>query len=116
MGGDTAHETLPVLRALRSANTGALFAYSVEVDEHEAHGDLADGVSKTDVSQRIVNEMIRCIDVADEFETGEVEGGGQKKTWVAVKIVCSPPPPPPPHSRLLTEERCRRRYYPTQPH
>lgn len=86
VGGDTAHETLPVLRALRSANTGALFAYSVEVDEHEAHGDLADGVSKTDVSQRIVNEMIRCIDVADEFETGEVEGGGQKKTWVAVKI------------------------------
>jgi proline dehydrogenase len=82
VGGDTAHETIPVLRQLRQTNKGALFAYSVEVDEHEATGH--ESAEKQDVSKRIVNEMIRCIDVADEFEK-EV-GSEQRKTWVAVKI------------------------------
>ncbi|KAJ8494872.1 hypothetical protein ONZ45_g13084 [Pleurotus djamor] len=38
VGGDTAQETIPLLKQLRTANTGALLAYSVEVDEDEAAG------------------------------------------------------------------------------
>ncbi|KAK0442123.1 FAD-linked oxidoreductase [Armillaria borealis] len=75
VGGDTALQTLPLLKNLRSANKGALFAYSVEVDEYEA---TAAAASPRKVSQpvhkRIVNEMVHCIDVAADFEDGIVAG------------------------------------------
>ncbi|KAF9487221.1 FAD-linked oxidoreductase [Pleurotus eryngii] len=91
VGGDTAHSTLPLLKQLRATNKGALFAYSVEVDEEEAAGSKK---SKKDVEllqKRIVDEMIRCIDVAADFEDS-VRAEGEnltkgRKTWVAVKMV-----------------------------
>ncbi|KAK0232101.1 FAD-linked oxidoreductase-like protein [Armillaria nabsnona] len=88
VGGDTALQTLPLLKSLRSANKGALFAYSVEVDEHEA---TAAAASPKKVSQpvhkRIVNEMVHCINVAADFEDGIVAGAtAGRRTWVAIKL------------------------------
>ncbi|KAJ2922373.1 hypothetical protein H1R20_g14725, partial [Candolleomyces eurysporus] len=72
VGGETASAALPLLRSLRAANKGALFAYSVEVNEHEALGssNAAKGASKpTDPPhKRVVREMLNCIDVAADFE------------------------------------------------
>ncbi|KAF4584676.1 hypothetical protein EYR38_001906 [Pleurotus pulmonarius] len=90
VGGDTAHATLPLLRELRAANKGALFAYSVEVDEEEAVGSKKLKKDLEPPHKRIVDEMIRCIDVAADFEDSvRVEGkelAKGRKTWVAVKM------------------------------
>ena len=90
VGGDTAQETVPLLHNLRAANKGALFAYSVEVDEAEA---TAFAKSYTNYKgppphKRIADEMIRCIDVAADFEDGipNTTAGG-RRTWVAIKMV-----------------------------
>jgi proline dehydrogenase len=63
-----------------------LFAYSVEVDEAEATSSSTK-LKENPPHKRIVDEMIRCIDVAADFEdsiAGKVHGG--RRTWVAVKI------------------------------
>ncbi|KAG5651290.1 hypothetical protein H0H81_009207 [Sphagnurus paluster] len=88
VGGDTAQETLPVLSRLRAANKGALFAYSVEVDEaHAMAGTSSSNSADSSPHERIVEEMIRCIDIAADFEDGlEDKGPGARKTWVAVKM------------------------------
>ncbi|KAJ7649532.1 FAD-linked oxidoreductase-like protein [Mycena polygramma] len=83
VGGDSAAETLPLLRALRSANTGTLFAYSVEVDEAEAMA--GSGPSQRTSHKAIVEEMVRCIDVAADFEDGLGTKQTGRRTWVAVK-------------------------------
>ncbi|KAJ7088235.1 FAD-linked oxidoreductase-like protein [Mycena crocata] len=88
VGGDSAAETLPLLQALRSANTGTLFAYSVEVDEAEAMAasrsrSLHDHKSPHNA---IVEEMLHCIDVAADFEDGMGATQTGRRTWVAVKI------------------------------
>lgn len=96
VGGETARAAFPLLSMLRDQNKGALFAYSVEVDEHEAagtthHSNEGPGSAASDERpghKRIVTEMIRSIDVAadfeDEFGTQAVAG---RRTWVAVKLV-----------------------------
>ncbi|KAJ7073449.1 FAD-linked oxidoreductase [Mycena belliarum] len=92
VGGDSAEETLPVLRALRSGNVGTLFAYSVEVDEAEATTASSDASANGgQTPEAIVEEMIHCIDVAADFEDrlqdGEGSGGPSgRRTWVAVKL------------------------------
>ncbi|KAK0204224.1 FAD-linked oxidoreductase-like protein [Desarmillaria ectypa] len=87
VGGDTALQTLPLLKNLRSANKGALFAYSVEVDEHEATAAASLKKVSQPVHKRIVNEMVHCIDVAADFEDGIVAGAAAgRRTWVAVKL------------------------------
>lgn len=73
--------TVPLLHSLRAANKGTLFAYSVEVDETRAD-------TSTQGHKRIVDEMVRCIDLAADFEdsiAGNKSHGG-RRTWVAVKI------------------------------
>ncbi|KAF9042154.1 FAD-linked oxidoreductase-like protein [Panaeolus papilionaceus] len=83
VGSDTAAECLPLLKNLRETNRGVLFAYSVEVDENEATG-TSDGAHK-----RIVDEMIRCIEVAADFEQQQVGHASKARggrTWVAVKM------------------------------
>jgi proline dehydrogenase len=87
VGGDTAHACLPLIRRLRAEDKGTLLAYSVEVDENGA----ADGARSTGepVHKHIVQEMIRAIDVAGDFEDSrahEIIGSG-RRTWVAVKLV-----------------------------
>ncbi|KLO17621.1 FAD-linked oxidoreductase [Schizopora paradoxa] len=95
VGGDTAEDVLPLLTDLRNQNKGALFAYSVEVDEKEAAGVAKAGGSGSGETNsepsfmRNVNEMIHSIDVAADFEDGlagrnELDIG--RKTWVAVKL------------------------------
>ena len=65
-----------------------MFAYSVEVDEAEAEGHGKKGTEL--VHKRIVEEMIRCIDVAADFEDSHaVERGRGRRTWVAIKLVSS---------------------------
>ncbi|PFH48288.1 hypothetical protein AMATHDRAFT_150233 [Amanita thiersii Skay4041] len=103
VGGDTAHDTIPLLRNLRAQNKGALLAYSVEVDERTAtssslststsphvHADItADGdPAHNKLSyKRIVDEMIRCIDAAADFEDSRGPAAGLgRRTWVAIKI------------------------------
>lgn len=100
VGGDTVTEALPLLRSLRSTNKGVLLAYSVEVDEKEATGGSTsprtDGtpnsplnVYTTPPHKRIVDETLRCIDVAADLEeelkskSPSVKG---KRTWVAIKL------------------------------
>lgn len=78
-----------MLERLRDENKGCLFAYSVEVDEEEAAGKEKRGV-KDPVHKRIVQEMIRCIEVAADFEDNHihaVESGKGRRTWVAIKLV-----------------------------
>lgn len=87
MGADTAVGAIPLLHSLRASNKGALFAYSVEVDESEATASLSR--HEAPPYKRIVNEMIHCIDVAADFEdtiVGSSPSG--RRTWVAVKMAC----------------------------
>ncbi|KAK7688068.1 hypothetical protein QCA50_008438 [Cerrena zonata] len=85
VGGDTANDTLPVLETLHQENKGCLLAYSVEVDEAEA----IKGVKKqgeVPVHKRGVQEMVRSIDVAADFEEQHRNASGNRSTWVAVKL------------------------------
>ncbi|EEB98697.1 hypothetical protein MPER_01750, partial [Moniliophthora perniciosa FA553] len=69
VGGDTALETVPLLHNLRLANKGALFAYSIEVDENEATAHSAKKLSQA------------------AFEDAVMSGAHTgKSTWVAVKM------------------------------
>ncbi|TRM59231.1 FAD-linked oxidoreductase-like protein [Schizophyllum amplum] len=96
VGGDTAEGCIPLLRNLRARNTGALFAYSVEVDENAAMGaDGAADLSGPSPHAQIVNEMVHSIDVAADFEDalpsdafvqGSKPAPTSRKTWVAVKL------------------------------
>uniref|UniRef100_D8PUW4 Proline dehydrogenase n=1 Tax=Schizophyllum commune (strain H4-8 / FGSC 9210) TaxID=578458 RepID=D8PUW4_SCHCM len=87
VGGDTAEACVPLLRRLRARNMGALFAYSVEVDEGTAMGAGHDPANSPHA--RIVNEMVHSIDVAADFEDELAPPGTPptaRKTWVAVKL------------------------------
>ncbi|KAI0063089.1 FAD-linked oxidoreductase [Artomyces pyxidatus] len=87
VGGDTAHACLPLLHQLRSENKGALFSYSVEVDENEAAGEARK--AREPVHKRIVKEMVRCIDVAADFEdqfAPQATAAVGRRTWVAIKL------------------------------
>ncbi|KAF5376968.1 hypothetical protein D9615_007235 [Tricholomella constricta] len=87
VGGDTAHATLPLLYKLRAANKGTLFAYSVEVDEAEATSAATTKSAQPHPTKRIVDEMIRCIDVAADFEDGlDSTSMTGRQTWVAIKM------------------------------
>ncbi|TFK67661.1 FAD-linked oxidoreductase [Pluteus cervinus] len=99
VGGDNAQDCIPLLEELRRQNKGALFAYSVEVDEDEATAPASSANSSPNsiapVSEalpphkRIVEEMIRCTDVAADFEDGYSRRSSValgRKTWVAVKL------------------------------
>ncbi|KAI5120872.1 hypothetical protein M0805_008244 [Coniferiporia weirii] len=92
VGGDTALDTVPLLEEFRAENKGTLFAYSVEVDEHEAAGkSKASGSGKAvqPVYKQVVDEMIRSIDVAADFEDKRRIGRGRtagRRTWVAIKL------------------------------
>ncbi|KAF9556320.1 FAD-linked oxidoreductase [Agrocybe pediades] len=115
VGADSAEEAIPLLKSLRAANRGVLFAYSVEVDEDEASGasgprssvasDSDPSSSSTHsfpsdaVQKRIVEETIHCIDVAADFESqlarkgskAAVMTGSGRRTWVAVKMTALVP-------------------------
>ncbi|KAI5825600.1 FAD-linked oxidoreductase [Schizophyllum commune Tattone D] len=87
VGGDTAEACVPLLRRLRARNTGALFAYSVEVDEGTAMGAGHDPANSPHA--RIVDEMVHAVDVAADFEDELAPPGTPptaRKTWVAVKL------------------------------
>lgn len=88
VGGDTAQDALPLIRKLRAENKGALLGYSVEVDEAEASGKHV-VIHERQPHKRIVDEMLRAIDVAADFEDQFGEGmmSRSRRTWVAVKIV-----------------------------
>ncbi|KAK7064927.1 proline dehydrogenase [Favolaschia claudopus] len=91
VGGDTATETLPLLQRLRSANTGTLFAYSVEVDEAEAMAASTTASSEHSPYKAIVDEMVHCIDVAADFEDALDAKETGRRTWVAVKLTALVP-------------------------
>lgn len=85
VGGESAKTTLPLLEQLRSENKGALFAYSVEVDEHEAAGKARERAARVPVHKQLVDEMIRCIDVAADFEDQKRADKATvmgRRTWV----------------------------------
>ncbi|KAI0307413.1 FAD-linked oxidoreductase-like protein [Multifurca ochricompacta] len=88
VGGDTAHACLPLIRQLRAENKGALFAYSVEVDAKEAAGGASS--TREPVHKRVMQEMIRSIDAAADFEDSQPRANGipgsGRRTWVAIKL------------------------------
>ena len=96
VGGDTAEDTIPLLIQLREDNKGVLLAYSVEVDDQEAdkrtEKQTSHYTSEFGVHKQNVEEILKCIDVAADFEdrngTSAASGTG-RKTWVAIKLVCS---------------------------
>jgi proline dehydrogenase len=77
----------------RKANKGVLFAYSVEVDESEAVGSSSQSAEhdgNPELSKKIVDEMVHSVDVAADFEEHIIKSSvGERKTWVAVKMVTS---------------------------
>ncbi|KAH9982077.1 FAD-linked oxidoreductase-like protein [Lactifluus volemus] len=95
VGGDTARACLPLVRKLRAENKGTLFAYSVEADEGEATG--AASSTRKPAHKRAVQEMIRTIDVAGDFEDSQIHAdetsGSGRRTWVAVKLTALLPNP-----------------------
>jgi hypothetical protein len=87
VGGDTAYECLPSIRRLRAENKGALLTYSVEADTNEITGGAHP--SGETLRQHILQEMLRSIEVAADFEDSyarENPSSG-RTTWVAVKLV-----------------------------
>ena len=90
---------MPLLEQLRRENKGALFAYSVEVDEAQASGKSGHGavnsartrIQDLPMHKRVVEEMIRCIDVAADFEDQRSCAAEDRflgrRTWVALKLV-----------------------------
>ena len=90
VGGDTAQKTVPLLHNLRAANKGALFAFSVEVNDAEATAFAKSHAKRKGppLHKHNVDEMIRCIDVAGDFEDGIADTpAGGRRTWVAIKMV-----------------------------
>ncbi|KAH9075671.1 FAD-linked oxidoreductase [Lactarius deliciosus] len=93
VGGSTALSCIPLIRQLRAENKGALFAYSVEADADDAASG-APSLRKP-VHKRIVQEMIRSINVAADFEDSRAsadESSG-RRTWVAIKLSALLPNP-----------------------
>jgi proline dehydrogenase len=78
-----------LVRKLRAENKGTLFAYSVEADEGEATGVAS--TTRKPSHKHAVQEMIRAIDVAADFEDSQIRAdeisGSGRRTWVAVKLV-----------------------------
>lgn len=94
VGGSTALSCIPLIRQLRAENKGALFAYSVEVEVDVATTSGARTLREP-VHKRIVQEMIRSIDVAADFEDSRAranESSG-RRTWVAIKLSALVPNP-----------------------
>jgi len=69
-----------VIHQLRSESKGSLLAYSVEVDEAKA------GMVENPLHSQIVEEMIRSIDAAADYEDS-LSTPGERSTWVAIKLV-----------------------------
>ncbi|KIJ21265.1 hypothetical protein PAXINDRAFT_151849 [Paxillus involutus ATCC 200175] len=94
VGGETVHDVYPLIAELRDENKGVLLVYSVEVDENEAagaerHGQTNGKASGQPVHKRIVDEIIKSIEVAADFEDGLNSGAGGvmgRPTCVAVKL------------------------------
>ncbi|KAF8272420.1 FAD-linked oxidoreductase-like protein [Lactarius quietus] len=93
VGGSTAISCIPLIHRLRAENKGALFAYSVEVEVDAATSGSPS--FREPVHKRIVQEMIRSIDVAADFEDSRAranESSG-RRTWVAIKLSALLPNP-----------------------
>ncbi|KAG8949620.1 hypothetical protein FRC04_008366 [Tulasnella sp. 424] len=86
VGGETAEDVVPLLNELRAQNKGAIFAYSVEVDEK---GSTSGNQSQSPQYRKNVDEMIHSIDVAAEFDDKhslDSRSARGRKTWVALKL------------------------------
>lgn len=86
VGGETAEDVVPLLEELRAQNKGAIFAYSVEVDESATKG----GKAQTPQYRKNVEEMLHSIDVAADFEDKHSMSSRAalgRKTFVALKLV-----------------------------
>ena len=93
VGGDSAEDTIPLLMRLREDNKGVLLAYSVEVDRNEAERQTEKKAAHSlepAVYKMNVEETLKCIDVAADFEDRRrtsADSGAGRKTWVAIKLV-----------------------------
>ena len=90
VGGDSARNTIPVLRALRAENKGALLVYSVEVDDRAAVSTVSSDISGQGNAphKRFVEEMIRAVDTVADFEDSLGNPTSfSRRTCVALKLV-----------------------------
>ncbi|THU86961.1 hypothetical protein K435DRAFT_357599 [Dendrothele bispora CBS 962.96] len=104
VGGDTVQDMLPVLQSLRSTNKGAICVYSVE--ENPNAENSTSQTSDNAPHKRVVEEMLRAIDVAGDFEDsvsgkyvldGSNDAPVGRRTWVAVKLTALLPSTKPLH-------------------
>lgn len=97
VGGDTAKDAVALVGRMREEKKGVLFAYSIEVDEDElvkrtgAAPGTVTGPGSTPIHKQIVEEMIHSIDVSADFEDHRSASRTGRRTWVAVKMVCTSP-------------------------
>ena len=76
---------MPILSQLRREKKGALISYSVEVDAAEAAGKTS-GTGPSPHKQ-LIEEYIRSVDVAGDFEDQRGAGAVGRRTWVPLKLV-----------------------------
>jgi len=91
VGGDTVDECVPVVRTLRRAKQGVLFAYAVEVHENDA-------TSASNGHERAVQDLLHSIDVAADSEDSLVARAKgayptTRHAWVAIKLSTLLPDP-----------------------
>ncbi|KAG2069893.1 FAD-linked oxidoreductase [Suillus decipiens] len=87
VGADTTNGVLPLLTSLRTENKGAIFAYTVEVEEEGGAGQT--NVERRPAHKHFVEEIIRSINASADFEDGmdgSQNGHIGRRTWVAVKL------------------------------
>ncbi|KIL62170.1 hypothetical protein M378DRAFT_187387 [Amanita muscaria Koide BX008] len=93
VGGDNARATIPLLRALRAGNKGAILGYSAEVDERPTIPSTSNS-STTPYNdklsyKRFVDEIIRSIDAAADVE--DTLRTSNRRSWVAIKLTALVP-------------------------
>jgi proline dehydrogenase len=92
VGGETFHETIPLIRNLRERNLGCMLEYSVEVDETAANHGHDNAKSQEHAVavqyQKNIEEILSSIPLAASVEGGyDCKNSITRKTWIAIKLV-----------------------------
>lgn len=94
VGGEGVKECEGVMSVLRDSGVGTMLVYSVEVEHGDHENDHTNSHEPTqkviDATQSRIEETIRCIRSAGQFERSVHGNGG---TWVALKLTGLTPDP-----------------------
>jgi hypothetical protein len=87
VGADAAQELVPILIQLQAEGKGGLISYSVEVDAAKAAGKASVPTTSAAAHKTFIEEYIRSVDVAGDFEDKRGTPFGGRRTWVPLKLV-----------------------------